>query len=197
MSAGVFVLDRSEILAAAAIPHRGGPLGRPGRAMLDPNYANVAVLELRGGKRAHPTPLDGWARLIRQTISTGHIPFLAAQVSKRRFHLTLADLPALGLQLLEGMESLDIADYAEAARTTDENSAAVGTAFRCRPSADRQGHRNRPGGKRTRGKRKRVRSNLPERPSGCFAQIGPDPSPTRSQLARSARKIGASRRSGL
>ena len=68
--------------------------GDPAERCWIANYSNVAVLELRGGKTPPPTPIDGWARLIRQTLSTGHIPFLAAQVSKRRFHLTPADLPA-------------------------------------------------------------------------------------------------------
>ena len=144
--------------------------GDPAERCWIANYANVAVLELRGGKAPLPTPLDGWARLIRQTISTGHIPFLAAQVSKRRFHLTPADLPALGLQLLEGMESLDITNYAEAVGTTDENLP---------PSAQRADAAHRRIGKGIEiapaANEKGVRSNLPERPSGCFAQIGPDP----------------------
>ena len=51
--------------------------------------------------------MDGWARLIERTLSTGRIPFLAEQLSKRRFDLTLDDLPALGLQLLEDLDALE------------------------------------------------------------------------------------------
>ncbi len=79
--------------------------GDPAERCWIANYPNVAVLELQKGKTPPPMPIDGWTRLIRQTLSTGHIPFLARQLSKRRFHLTPDDLPALGLQLLEDMEA--------------------------------------------------------------------------------------------
>jgi hypothetical protein len=73
-------------------------------------YPNVSVLECRKGQKALSKPLDGWARLIEQTLSADHISFLASQLSKRRFHLTLDDLPALGLQLLEDMDASELWD---------------------------------------------------------------------------------------
>ena len=67
-------------------------------------YPNVTVLEL--GEDATPSaiPLDGWATLVERTLATDHISFLAGQISRRRFDLTLDDLPALGLQLLESLD---------------------------------------------------------------------------------------------
>ena len=69
------------------------------------NYPNVTVVELGEDAAARSIPVDGWSRLIERTLATGHIPFLAAQISKRRFDLKLDDLPALGLQLLESLDS--------------------------------------------------------------------------------------------
>jgi hypothetical protein len=82
-----------------------GLAGDPAERCWIGSYPNVTVMELRGGNPPPSMPLDGWARLVRQALSTGRIPFLAAQVSQWRFHLTLDDLPALGLQLLEDIEA--------------------------------------------------------------------------------------------
>jgi hypothetical protein len=65
---------------------------------------NVTLLDLSEGSTLKSTPLDGWARLIASVLGSGRISALAAKLSKRRFDLTLADLPALGLQLLEETE---------------------------------------------------------------------------------------------
>jgi hypothetical protein len=70
-------------------------------------YPNVVVLELRKDAAPQLIPLDGWAALIERTLTADHIPFLAAQISKRRFDLALNDLPALGLQLLESLDSAE------------------------------------------------------------------------------------------
>ena len=67
-------------------------------------YPNVTVLELGEDATPRSIPLDGWAALVERTLATDHISFLAAQISKRRFDLTLDDLPALGLQLLESLD---------------------------------------------------------------------------------------------
>jgi hypothetical protein len=67
-------------------------------------YPTVSVLECGPGKKPLSIPLDGWARLIEQALSNDQISFLASKLSKRRFHLKLDDLPALGLQLLEDMD---------------------------------------------------------------------------------------------
>jgi hypothetical protein len=70
-------------------------------------YPNVTVLEL--GEHAAPSAisLDGWATLVERTLATDRISFLAGQISRRRFDLTLDDLPALGLQLLESLDCLE------------------------------------------------------------------------------------------
>jgi hypothetical protein len=70
------------------------------------NYSNVTVLDLGSDTATGATPIDGWSRLIGRTLSTERLSFLAAQLSKRRFDLTLEDLPALGLQLLEELDAL-------------------------------------------------------------------------------------------
>ena len=74
------------------------------------HYPNVALLELRAGELPPPMLIDGWSRLIQRTLATGEIGFLAAQASKRRFHLTPDDLPALGLQLLEELDASEFDD---------------------------------------------------------------------------------------
>ncbi len=69
------------------------------------NYPNVTVLNLNKGATPRSIPFDGWTRLIERILTGNHIPFLAAQLAKRRFDLSLDDLPALGLQLLESLDS--------------------------------------------------------------------------------------------
>jgi hypothetical protein len=74
------------------------------------HYPNVTVLQLCRGQSPETAPLDGWAQLIERTLATGQLAFLAAQVSRRRSQLTLDDLPALGLQLLEELDTTAISD---------------------------------------------------------------------------------------
>lgn len=66
---------------------------------------NLTVLDLCQAMPEELLPIDGWARLIERTLATGRTTFLATQFSKRRFDLTVADLPALGLQLLESLDA--------------------------------------------------------------------------------------------
>ncbi len=70
-------------------------------------YPNVTLLKLGDNADQRKIPLDGWSLLIERALSSDHIPFLATEISKRRFDLALDDLPALGLQLLE---TLDLAE---------------------------------------------------------------------------------------
>ena len=72
------------------------------------HYANVAVLKLQRGELPRSVSLDGWSQFVLRALSTGQVPFFAAQASKRRFHLTPSDLPALGLQLLEEMDGSEL-----------------------------------------------------------------------------------------
>jgi hypothetical protein len=84
--------------------------GEPAERQWVARYQNVTVLELRGKGSPQTVPLDGWAQLIERTLAAGRISFLAAQASKRRFQLTLDDLPALGLQLLEELDASELDD---------------------------------------------------------------------------------------
>lgn len=74
------------------------------------NYPNVTVLELEKVEPSISAPRDGWTRLVDRALTLEHIPFLAAQISKRRFDLSLNDLPALGLQLLENLDDAAFLD---------------------------------------------------------------------------------------
>jgi hypothetical protein len=74
------------------------------------NYPNVTVLELEKSESSISAPKDGWTRLIERALTLEHIPFLTAQISKRRFDLSLRDLPALGLQLLENLDDAAFLD---------------------------------------------------------------------------------------
>jgi hypothetical protein len=71
------------------------------------SYPNVTVLDLAKDTPSRSSQSDGWATLVERVLATDHIPFFASQISKRRFDLTLDDLPALGLQLLEGLDCTD------------------------------------------------------------------------------------------
>lgn len=75
------------------------------------NYSNVVVFDARAGQSPPPMPLDGWARWIQRAMAAGRIDLLAAQVSKRRFHLAWDDLPALGLQLQEELDDSELSDF--------------------------------------------------------------------------------------
>ena len=66
---------------------------------------NVTVVDLSASPPAAFAPIDGWARFVREVLASGRISFLATQFSKRRFELVCEDLPALGLQLLEGLDA--------------------------------------------------------------------------------------------
>ncbi len=85
------------------------------------NYSNVMVLDVRAGQSPPSMPIDGWARWIQRAMAAGRIDFLASQVSKRRFHLTWDDLPALGLQLLEELDDSELSDFQKPADVAEES----------------------------------------------------------------------------
>jgi hypothetical protein len=76
------------------------------------SYPNVVVLDVATGQATHPTPLDGWSQLVHRALLGRQAAYLAAQVSRRRFRLTLGEVPALGLQLLEELDHLELGDFA-------------------------------------------------------------------------------------
>jgi len=83
-------------------------LGLPGSAHSLREYQrryNLTVLDLSAPPPEEISPLSGWGRLIEKVLDSGQIAFLATQLSKRRFELSGSDLPALGLQLLEDLDT--------------------------------------------------------------------------------------------
>jgi hypothetical protein len=106
-------------------PFRIVPLsGDPAEQKWVAHYPNVMVLELHRDESPQAIILDGWSHLIERTLSTGQIHFLAAQASKRRFHLTLDDLPVLGLQLLEELDAALLSDQDRGDTATWDESLA-------------------------------------------------------------------------
>ncbi len=105
--------------------------GDPAQRCWVAQYPNVAVLDVRGGASPPAMPLDGWAQLIQRSLGTGQIPRLAAELSKRRFHLTIDDLPALGLQLLEALDGSEL-------RACSTHAAHRRFAGKCTPYAPRE-----------------------------------------------------------
>ncbi len=79
----------------------------PAEQLWAANYPNVTVLKLDDECPTGAASADGWSELIERTLATERIPFLASQLSKRRFDLSLDDLPALGLQLLEMLDAVE------------------------------------------------------------------------------------------
>jgi hypothetical protein len=75
----------------------------PGQRRWMEHQNNMSPLDL--SQPLPSIPIDGWARFIERVLAGGETAFLAAELSKRRFDLKLDDLPALGLQLLEDLES--------------------------------------------------------------------------------------------
>lgn len=96
-------------------------------------YPNISVLDLRSGHEPRLILLDGWGQLIKRSLATGKSSFLAVQMAKRRFNLALDDLPALGLQLQEELDGLEMGR-----RRPVEKPASVDSSF------DRQGHAAHP-----------------------------------------------------
>jgi len=68
---------------------------------------DLTVLELSGKPPKRFTATDGWSGFVACTIATGKTSFLSQQLAKPRPKLTLADLPQLGNELLEGLAALE------------------------------------------------------------------------------------------
>jgi hypothetical protein len=69
---------------------------------------NLRIFDLSRLATEMPVPLEGWSRLIDQVLVAGQTSLLATELSKRRFSLTAADLPALAMQLLETLENASL-----------------------------------------------------------------------------------------
>ncbi len=71
----------------------------------------LAVLRLSDDPPKEFAARDGWARFVEHLLQSGHIPFLTARFSERQPDLTSDDLPALGLQLIEEIETSSLDDH--------------------------------------------------------------------------------------
>lgn len=65
---------------------------------------NLTVCDCSGPPLEPFAASQGWARLIERVLVTGQTPLLAAALSKQRFELSGANLPALALQVADEME---------------------------------------------------------------------------------------------
>jgi hypothetical protein len=90
------------------------------------SYPNVTMLDLGQDATPESTSVDGWSQFIERTLAGNHIPLLAAEIAKRRPDLTLEDLPALGLQLLESLDSAQCCGDSAIAEATEEAQAMAG-----------------------------------------------------------------------
>lgn len=66
---------------------------------------NVSVLRLSGPPPARLAPTDSWPRFLQRVLKSGRTSFLTAELSRRRAGFRPEDLSALGLQLLEELET--------------------------------------------------------------------------------------------
>ena len=97
-------------------------------------YPNVSIFDPRCDESFHSTPLDGWGQLIKRSLANDKISFLTAQMARRRFNLALDDLPALGMQLQEELESLEMGRR----RPVEQPASAVHPAARSAHAAHQQ-----------------------------------------------------------
>jgi hypothetical protein len=65
----------------------------------------VAMLDLAAEQPGRGALVDDWARLVERVLSCSQVPLLAAEFSTPRPDLTPADLPVMGLQLLESLDA--------------------------------------------------------------------------------------------
>jgi hypothetical protein len=72
------------------------------------HQSSVAILDLAAEQPRRSAPVDDWARLVERVLASGQVPLLAAEFAKPRPDFTPADLPALGLQLLESLDATSL-----------------------------------------------------------------------------------------
>ncbi len=94
------------------------------------HQCNLTVIDLADSQSLDNLPLDGWSQWIRHVLAGRRISFLSRQLSKRRFDLTLEDLPALGLQLLEQLEASELHIEGDVKPAMDLTHAQVSSASR-------------------------------------------------------------------
>jgi hypothetical protein len=80
---------------------------------------NVAVLDLSGDPPAEFSPAASWPRFICRALRSGRLSFLAGRLGRQSRGVSLADLPAFGLQMLEELDASALTDAAAGARADD------------------------------------------------------------------------------
>jgi len=70
--------------------------------------SRFSVLDLTDLESTCNSHIDGWAHWIQTALTTGRIGFLAREITRQRDMLSSDELFALGLQLLEDVESLSL-----------------------------------------------------------------------------------------
>lgn len=80
----------------------------PGERRRMTRQYHATVLDLSQSRPSEFAPIDGWGRFILAVLQSRRSSSLATQFAKRRFGLSSADLPALGLQLLEELDDAAI-----------------------------------------------------------------------------------------
>jgi hypothetical protein len=71
---------------------------------------DVALLDFSQRLSDKFAPVESWARFIQRVLKSGRTSWLAGRLADRRGDFALADLPALGLQLLEELDASSLAD---------------------------------------------------------------------------------------
>jgi hypothetical protein len=95
---------------------------------------NVAVLDLSREAPAESTPAESWSGFIRRALSPGRLSFLAGRLARQSAGITLADLPAFGLQMLEEMDASALGE----APPEDAVAAEAGGPLKTAPGPDVQ-----------------------------------------------------------
>jgi len=67
--------------------------------------SGVAVLDLGHIRPSADILANDWARLVHRVLSSGNFTFLSEELARPRADLTMADLPVLGLQLLDELDA--------------------------------------------------------------------------------------------
>ena len=89
-------------------------------------YPNVTTVDLSQEAMPPTAAADGWSQFLERTLAGGHVPFLVAETARPRPELSLDDLPALGLQLLESLDGLECRRDSETDETKETAPAASG-----------------------------------------------------------------------
>jgi hypothetical protein len=84
---------------------------------------NITVIDLARTPPAACAAVDHWAQWVYRLLKSGRMSFLACQLARRRIGLALADLPALGLQLLEELDASTLESLDDESKERDSRAA--------------------------------------------------------------------------